>query len=40
MAARGEAVIGEGKSLRRAPTHSSLLPSPITALSRAAVMLQ
>jgi len=27
MAARGEAVIEEGKSLRRAPTHSSLLPS-------------
>jgi len=27
MATRGEAVIGEGRSLRRAPTHSSLLPS-------------
>jgi len=39
MAARGEAVIGEGKSLRRAPTHSSLLSSPITVLPRAAIMI-
>jgi len=31
IAARGEAVIGKGRSLRRAPTHSLLLPSPITA---------
>jgi len=27
------------RSLRRAPTHSSLLPSPITASPRAAIML-
>jgi len=40
MAARGEAVIGEGKSLRRAPTHSSLLPFPITVSPRAAIMWQ
>jgi len=33
MVARGEAVIGEGRSLRRALTHSSLLPSPITAFT-------
>jgi len=40
MAARGEAVIREGRSLRRAPTHSSLLPSPITVSPRTAIMLQ
>jgi len=31
MAALGEAVMEEGRSLRRAPIYSSLLPSPITA---------
>jgi len=40
MVACGEAVIGEGRSLRYALTHSSLLPSPITASPRAAIMLQ
>jgi len=40
MAARGEAVIGEEKSLRRAPTHLSLLLSPITTSPCAAIMLQ
>jgi len=40
MAARGGTVIGEGKSLRRAPIHSSLLPSPIAASPGVAIMLQ
>jgi len=30
----------KGRSLRRAPSHSSLLSSPITASPRAAIMLQ
>jgi len=40
MAARGEAVIGERRSLRHALTRSSLLPAPRGAPPRAAIMLQ
>jgi len=40
MAARGETVIGEGRSDECVGARRRLFPSPITASPRAAIMLQ